>query len=77
MKKYKYEIRRAIFAIVTLPLAFAGYGVVYFGIGLLTATNTASVPAFLENLWAIGFAWVVCFTLATQIIKWGERITRP
>ena len=67
----KYIIRRALFATITLPVAFVAYGVIYFGIGFLTATNTASVPAYLENCWAIGFAWILCIAFATQIRDWA------
>lgn len=73
----KFIIRRAVFAVITMPVAFVAYGVVYFGLGLLTATNTANVPAYLENLWAIGFVWVLFITFATQIWSWTERVTRP
>jgi hypothetical protein len=73
----KFIIRRAVFAVITMPVAFVAYGVIYFGLGLLTATNTASVPAYLENLWAIGFAWVICIAFAKQILDWTERLTRP
>lgn len=73
----KFIIRRAVFAVITMPVAFVAYGVIYFGLGLLTATNTASVPAFLDNLWSIGFAWVVCLAFWTQIRDWSERVSRP
>lgn len=73
----KYIIRRAVFAVITLPVVALAYGVIYFGVGLLTATNTASVPAYLENLWAVGFAWVVVIAFWTQIQNWTERVTRP
>lgn len=73
----KYIIRRAVFAVITMPVAFLAYGVIYFGLGLLTATNTASVPAFLDNLWSIGFAWVVSLAFWTQIRDWAERVSRP
>lgn len=73
----KFIIRRAVFAVITMPVAFVAYGVIYFGLGLLTATNTANVPAFLENLWAIGFAWILCLAFYTQIRDFAERVTRP
>lgn len=73
----KFIIRRAVFAVITLPVVALAYGVVYFGLGLLTATNTANVPAYLENLWAIGFVWVLFLAFATQILNWTERVTRP
>ena len=73
----KFIIRRAVFAVITMPVVFVAYGVVYFGLGLLASTNTASVPAYLENLWAIGFVWILFITFATQIWNWTERITRP
>jgi hypothetical protein len=73
----KFIIRRAVFAVITMPVAFVAYGVIYFGLGLLTATNTANVPAYLENLLPIGFVWVVFIAFATQIWNWTERVTRP
>lgn len=73
----KFIIRRAVFAVITMPVAFVAYGVIYFGLGLLASTNTASVPAYLENIIVIGFVWVLFITFATQIWSWSERITRP
>jgi hypothetical protein len=73
----KFIIRRAVFAVITMPVAFLAYGVIYFGLGLLTATNTASVAVYLENVVLIGIVWVLFITFATQIWNWTERVTRP
>jgi hypothetical protein len=71
----KFIIRRAIFAIITLPVALLAYAVIYFGIGLLTATNTASVSAFLENSWSVGFTWLLFVTFAKQIWDFAKRVS--
>ena len=73
----KFIIRRAVFAVITMPVAFVAYGVVYFGLGLLTATNTASVAVYLENVVLIGIVWIIFITFATQISAFAERVTRP
>lgn len=71
----KFVIRRFIFAIITLPVVLAGYGLIYFWFGLLSPDGYgASVVAFLENLPAIGFAYVLCFSFYSQIARFVERV---
>jgi hypothetical protein len=68
-------IRRFIFAIVTFPIVVTGYGLLYFGIGLVTPDGYgASVTAFLENLPAIAFGYIVVVTFYSQISRLIERI---
>lgn len=71
----KYIIRRALFAVVTLPVALGAYAVIYFGIGLLASTNTASVDAFTSNAWSVGIAWVLVVTFAKQVLDIAKRVS--
>jgi len=70
----KYLIRRFVFGIVTLPIAFTAYGLVYFGFGLLSEYGVASVTAYLANLPAVGFSYVVLITLLPQLFAFVDRV---
>lgn len=72
----KYVIRRFVFGIVTLPIAFAGYGLVYFGLGLLSEFGGASVTAYLYNLTAIGFGYVVVVTFMPQVLGLVDKVVK-
>lgn len=69
----KYTLRRFALAVATLPLAIAGYGVVYFGLALI-ADSYASVGLFLSNLTALGFGWVVAITFSKQYLDFINRL---
>jgi hypothetical protein len=69
-----YVIRRFVFAIVTLPIVATGYGLVYFGFGLLGNDGTASVTAYLLNLPAIAFGYVVVVAFYSQLAKLIEKV---
>ena len=71
----KYIIRRTLFAVITLPIVLGVYAVIYFGIGMLASTNTASVDAFTSNAWSVGIAWVLVVALAKQVMDWAKRVT--
>lgn len=68
-----YTIRRFAVSLATLPVAFAGYGIIYFGLALV-ANSFASVESYVGNLTAIGIAWVVVLTFAKQIWDFTNRI---
>jgi hypothetical protein len=68
-----YTIRRLAVSLATLPVAFAGYGVIYFGLALV-ANSFASVENYVGNLTAIGFAWVITITFSKQILDTINRI---
>lgn len=66
----KFVFRRLIIGIVTLPLPFVAYGIIYFGLGLLTETNTASVAQYQNNLPPIALAYVLVWLFLPQIQKY-------
>ncbi len=68
----KYTIRRFIFGIVTTPIALAGYGLVYFGLGLLG--GGASVTAYLNNITAICFGYLIAITFIPQIFRLVDKV---
>lgn len=68
-KVVKYGIRRALFSLVTLPLAFAGYGALYFGLGVLAATSTASVQGWAANLPSVAAVWVLGWVLIAPLVS--------
>ena len=69
-----YVIRRFVFAIVTLPIVATAYGLIYFGIGLVSLDGNASVTAFLLNLPAIAFGYVVVVSFYSQLAKLIEKV---
>lgn len=69
----KYTLRRFALAVATLPIAFVGYGVFYFGLALI-ADSFASVGLFLSNLTALGFGWVVAITFSKQYLDFINRL---
>lgn len=70
----KYIIRRALFAVITIPVVLAVYAVIYFGVGVLTSTNTMSSSSFADNAWAISIAWVLVGAFSKQIIDWAKQV---
>lgn len=70
----KYIIRRVLFAVITLPVVLGAYAVIYFGIGMLASTGTATLSAFAENAWSVGIAWVVVVAFAKQVIDWAKQV---
>lgn len=68
-----YTIRRLAVSLATLPVVFAGYGVIYFGLALM-ANSFASVENYVGNLTAIGIAWVITITFSKQILDRLNRI---
>lgn len=69
----KFYIRRAVFAIITAPVIFLAYGVIYFGIGLLATQDTASVGEYLHNLWSIGFGYFVFIVFYPQLMRLADK----
>ena len=74
-RKMKYILRRAILGIITTPIALTAYAILYFGIGILAATQTASVGAFIDNAWSVGIAWVLVIAFARQILDIANKVT--
>lgn len=67
-----YTIRRFGLAVVTLPIALVAYAVVYFGMAMFA--EYASVGLFVNNLYAVGFGWIVSVTFLKQILDFINRI---
>ena len=70
----KYIIRRALSAVVTIPVVLAVYAVIYIGAGVLASTNTMSSVSFADNAWAISIAWVLVVAFSKQIIDWVKQV---
>jgi hypothetical protein len=69
-RKMKFVIRRLLLGIVTLPIVFLAYGIIYFGLGLLTEINTASVVQFQDNCATLSIPYVIVWLLLPQIQKY-------
>lgn len=71
----KFVFRRLLVGIVTLPIVFLAYGIIYFGLGLLTETNTASVAQYQSNLASLAIPYVIAWLFAPQIYNFinGEE----
>jgi hypothetical protein len=67
-----YTIRRFALAVITLPIALVAYAVVYFGLALFA--DYASIGLFVNNLFAVGFGWIVSVTFLKQILDFIEKI---
>lgn len=70
----KYTIRRFAFAVITLPAIALVYGATYFGLALIASTNTATLSDYLNNIWPVGFAWVVVVTFSSQILRLVNKV---
>lgn len=70
-----FTLRRLGLAVITLPIALAGYAGIYFAMFALS-NGYASFGLLLNNFWAVGFGWVVAVTFSKQIFdlvgKLGE-----
>lgn len=71
----KYIIRRALVAVLTLPVVLGAYAVIYFGVGIFASTYTATTSDFIANAWAVSFAWVLVVAFSKQIIDWAKQVT--
>ena len=69
--KMIYTLRRLGLAVITLPIALAGYSAIYFV--LAGFAEYASIGLLISNLWAVGFGWIVAVTFSKQIIDLIER----
>lgn len=70
----KFVIRRAVFAVITMPIIFVAYGALYFGLGLLTEMNSVSVGAYLENLYSIGFTYTLAMMFLPQLLRLVDKV---
>lgn len=68
-----FTLRRFVGAVVTMPIVFGLYAVIYFGLGLV-ANSYASIGLFTQNLYAVGFGWVVAVTFAKQFFNLIEKL---
>lgn len=66
-----YTLRRLGLAVITLPIALAGYSAIYFVLAGLG--QYASIGLLISNLWAVGFGWIVAVTFSKQIFDLVER----
>lgn len=73
----KFYIRRAVFGIVSMPVVFTGYGLVYFSLGLAVNSPegiaSVSVGAFVGNLPSIGIGYVLATIFAPQLNKFLNK----
>lgn len=70
----KFVIRRAVFAVITMPIIFVAYGALYFGLGLLTETNSVSVGAYLDNLYPIGITYTLAMMFLPQLLRLVDKV---
>ena len=70
-----FTLRRFGLALISLPIALAGYAGIYFAMFALS-NDFASYGLLIQNFWAVGFGWVVAVTFSKQIFdlvgKLGE-----
>lgn len=64
----KYILRRTVFAVITLPVAWVAYGLVYFGLSVFAATSTANVDSYLSMLWYVSVVWVAALAFALPLV---------
>lgn len=67
-----FTLRRFALAVITTPIALAVYGLVYFGMALFA--SYASVGLFVNNLYAVGFGWIVAVTFSKQLLDFINKI---
>jgi hypothetical protein len=70
----KFYLRRAIFSVITLPIVFVAYGVLYFGIGIMADSNIASVGAYLTNLPVIGIGYTLAIMFLPQLLRLVDKV---
>lgn len=70
-----FTLRRFALALISLPIALAGYASIYF-VMFAVSNEFASIGLLLNNFWAVGFGWIVAVTFSKQIFdlvgKLGE-----
>lgn len=72
-KDKMFTLRRLGLAVITLPIALAGYTAIYFV--LAGFAEYASIGLLISNLWAVGFGWIVAVTFSKQIIDLVGRLS--
>lgn len=68
-----FTLRRFALAVVTTPIALAFYGIVYFSLALLVG-EYASIGLFMNNLYAVGFGWIIAVTFSKQLLDFINKI---
>jgi hypothetical protein len=68
-----FTLRRFAGAVITMPIVFGIYAVIYFGLGLV-ANSYMSIGLFTQNLYAVGFGWVIAVTFAKQFFNLIEKL---
>lgn len=71
----KYTVRRLIASVLLSPVVALAYGMVWFIPVMFGAYGTLAM--YLTALPYVLITWVVCATLAPQLMRLAEWITRP
>lgn len=70
----KFYIRRAVFALVSMPVIFVGYGFIYFSLALTVNGEATGVGTFVGNLPSIGITYLIALIFAPQFDKFLNRV---
>ena len=73
----KHLIRRFVFGIVTLPIVFTIYALLYAGVALITDNPEASWKVLVINLPAIAFGYLTLMILLPQVIRLTNKLVTP
>lgn len=72
--KMKFVIRRAVVAVIALPVVAGAYVFLYLALVLLGAENSLKIEEIWNNGMLIGSVSAVAFAFATQLDKFLTKV---
>lgn len=68
----KFVVRRALFALITLPAVALAYALVYFGLGVVV--DSGSVGAFASAVPSVAIGYTILVVMLPQVSKLIEKV---